>query len=145
MNIQDEFAKSSYEKAQNAIKNGYFNEQIIPIEIKDKKGNITLFGEDEEPKRVMFDKAKTLKPSFTAEGTITAFNASKINDGAGAVVIMSKDKANELGARPLAKIIAQATHSQAPDWFTTAPGYVIDKVCKKAKLKKEEYRSIRSK
>ncbi len=135
---QDELAKHSYEKALNAIKNGYFKEQIIPVEVKDKKGNINLLSEDEEPKKVNYEKSVTLRPAFTKDGTITAFNASKINDGAAAVVLMSKEKANELGAKPMARIIAQATHSQAPDWFTTAPAHVIVKVCKKARIKKED-------
>ena len=135
---QDEYAKKSYELAIDAQKNGYFKEQIVPLEIKDRKGNVTVVDEDEDPKKVNFEKAKTLKPVFDKEGTVTAFNASNINDGAGAVVIMSREKADELGIKPLAKIIAQATHSQAPEWFTTAPGYVVDKVCKKAGLTKND-------
>jgi acetyl-CoA C-acetyltransferase len=79
-----------------------------------------------------------LKPAFEKEGTITAFNASKINDGAGAVVMMSKQKADEFGLKPLVRVVAQATHSQDPDWFTTAPAYAIDKVCKKAGLTKDQ-------
>lgn len=135
---QDDYAKKSYELAIDAQKNGYFKEQIVPLEIKDRKGNVTVVDEDEDPKKVNFEKAKTLKPVFDKEGTVTAFNASNINDGAGAVVIMSREKADELGIKPLAKIIAQATHSQAPEWFTTAPGYVVDKVCKKAGLTKND-------
>ncbi|OXV05106.1 hypothetical protein Egran_07126 [Elaphomyces granulatus] len=136
--MQDEYAKKSYELAIDAQKNGHFKEQIIPLEIKDKKGNISVVDEDEDPKKVNFEKAKTLKPVFDKEGSVTAFNASNINDGAGAVVIMSREKADELGIKPMAKILSQATHSQAPEWFTTAPGYVVDKVCKKAGLKKED-------
>lgn len=135
---QDEFAKSSYEKSLDAIKNGYFKEQIVPIEMKDRKGNVTLFDTDEEPGKVNFEKAKTLKPVFEKVGTITAFNASSINDGAAAVVMMSKEKADSLGIKPMARVVAQATHSQSPDWFTTAPAYAIEKVCKKAGLKKED-------
>jgi len=134
--MQDEFARQSYDKAQNAIKNGFFTEQIVPIEKKDKNG-ITHINEDEEPKKGNFEKAKGLKPAFDKEGTITAYNASKINDGAAAVVIMSGEKVKELGLKPLAKIIAQATFSNDPDWFTTAPSYVIDKVCKNAQISKE--------
>jgi acetyl-CoA C-acetyltransferase len=136
--MQDEYAKSSYEKALEAIKNGYFKAAIVPVGIKDKKGNLTLFDTDEDPGKVNFEKAFSLKPVFEKDGTITAFNASNINDGAGAVVIMSKQKANEVGVKPMARIIAQATHSHAPEWFTTAPGYVIDKVCKKAGLTKND-------
>lgn len=135
---QDEFAKSSYEKSLDAIKNGYFKDAIVPVEMKDRKGNVTLFDTDEDPGKVNFDKAFSLKPVFDKEGTITAFNASNINDGAGAVVIMSKEKADATGAKPMAKILAQATHSHAPEWFTTAPGYVIDKVCQKAGLTKDD-------
>ncbi len=135
---QDEFSKASYEKALDAQKNGYFKDQIIPVEIKDRKGNVTIVDEDEDPKKVKFDKASTLKPSFEKEGTITAFNASSINDGAAAVVMMSKSKAESLGAKPMAKVIAQYTHSQSPDYFTTAPGYIIDKICKKAGIPKEQ-------
>lgn len=135
---QDNYAKGSYEKSIEAIKNGYFKDAIVPIEMKDRKGNVTLFDTDEDPGKVNFDKAFSLKPVFDKAGTITAFNASNINDGAGAVVIMSKEKADSLGAKPMAKILAQATHAHAPEWFTTAPGYVIDKVCKKAGLTKED-------
>ncbi len=136
--MQDEFAKGSYEKALDAIKNGYFKDAIVPVEMKDRKGNVTLFDTDEDPGKVNFEKAFSLKPVFTKEGTITAFNASNINDGAGAVVLMSAEKAASQGVKPMVKILAQATHSHAPEWFTTAPGYVIDKVCKKAGLTKND-------
>ena len=135
---QDEFSKGSYEKALDAIKNGYFKDAIVPVELKDRKGNVTLFDTDEDPGKVNFDKAFSLKPVFTKEGTITAFNASNINDGAGAVVLMSKEQAEKSGAKPMARIVVQTTFSHAPDWFTTAPGYVIDKVCKKAGLSKDD-------
>jgi acetyl-CoA C-acetyltransferase len=135
---QDEFAKGSYEKALEAIKNGYLKDQIVPVEIKDRKGNVTIADTDEEPGKGNIEKGMKLKPAFEKEGTITAFNASKINDGAGAVVMMSKQKADELGLKPMVRILAQATHSQDPEWFTTAPAYVIDKVCKKAGLTKEQ-------
>ncbi|NOS84850.1 MAG: acetyl-CoA C-acetyltransferase [Ignavibacteria bacterium] len=136
--MQDEFAKGSYEKAIDAIEKGYFKDAIVPVEMKDRKGNVTLFDTDEDPGKVNFEKAFSLKPVFTKEGTITAFNASNINDGAGAVVLMSKEQAAKGGAKPMARIIAQTTHSHAPEWFTTAPGYVIDKVCKKAGLTKDD-------
>lgn len=135
---QDEYAKSSYEKSLEAIKNGYFKDAVIPIEMKDRKGNVTMFDTDEDPGKVNFEKAFSLKPVFDKAGTITAFNASNINDGAGAVVVMSADKAKAAGAKPMVRILAQATHSHAPEWFTTAPGYVIDKVCKKAGLTKND-------
>jgi acetyl-CoA C-acetyltransferase len=136
--MQDEYAKGSYEKAMDAIKNGYLKEQIVPVEIKDRKGSITLVEVDEEPGKGNIEKGMKLKPAFEKDGTVTAFNASKINDGAGAVVLMSKQKAEETGAKPMAKIIAQVTHSQDPEWFTTAPAYVIDKICKKAGMTKDD-------
>jgi len=135
---QDEYAKGSYEKAMNAINNGYFKDQIIPVEIKDRKGNVVYVDTDEEPGKGNIEKGMKLKPAFEKDGTITAFNASKINDGAGAVVLMSIEKAGELGLKPMARVLAQATHSQDPEWFTTAPAFVIDKVCKKAGLTKEQ-------
>ncbi len=136
--MQDEFAKASYEKALDAIKNGYLKDQIVTVELKDKKGNVTLIAEDEEPKRVNIEKGMKLKPAFEKDGTITAFNASKINDGAAAVVLASKAKADELGLKPMAKIIAQANFSQKPEWFTTAPAYAIEKICKKSGISKDE-------
>ncbi|MBZ0202381.1 MAG: acetyl-CoA C-acetyltransferase [Ignavibacteria bacterium] len=136
--MQDAFAKGSYEKALDAIKSGHFKDGIVAVELKDRKGNITLFDTDEEPGKVNFEKAMTLKPVFDKAGTITAFNASSINDGAGAVVLMSSEKAASVGAKPMARVVAQATHSHAPEWFTTAPGYVIDKICKKAGLTKDD-------
>jgi acetyl-CoA C-acetyltransferase len=136
--MQDEFAKASYEKALDAITNGYLKDQIVPVELKDKRGNVTLIEEDEEPKRVNIEKGMKLKPAFEKDGTITAFNASKINDGAAAVVLASKAKADELGLKPIAKIIAQINYSQKPEWFTTAPAYAIEKICKKAGISKEE-------
>lgn len=135
---QDEFAKGSYEKALDAIKNGYLKEQIVPIELKDRKGNVTVVDEDEEPKKLNIEKGLKLKPAFEKNGTITAFNASKINDGAGAVVLASKSKADELGLKPMAKIIAQATFAQSPNWFTTAPAYAIEKILKKSGISKDE-------
>ncbi len=135
---QDQFAKESYEKALDAIKNGYLKDQIVPIEIKDRKGNVTTIEEDEEPKKLNIEKGLKLKPAFDKEGTITAFNASKINDGAAAVVIASKAKADELGLKPMAKVVAQAVFSQKPEWFTTAPAYAIDIICRKAGIPKEK-------
>jgi acetyl-CoA C-acetyltransferase len=136
--MQDEYAKDSYEKALEAIKNGYLKDQIVPVEIKDRKGNVTSVDTDEEPGKGNIEKGLKLKPAFEKEGTVTAFNASKINDGAGAIVMMSKQKSEELGLKPMVKVIAHATYSQDPDWFTTAPAYAIEKVCKKAGLKTEQ-------
>jgi acetyl-CoA C-acetyltransferase len=135
---QDEFAKGSYEKALDAIKNGHLKEQIVPVEIKDRKGNVTVIDEDEEPKKLNIEKGLKLKPAFEKDGTITAFNASKINDGAAAVVMASKAKTDELGLKPMARIIEQATHAQSPNWFTTAPAYAIEKILKKSGISKDD-------
>ncbi|HEX2788219.1 MAG TPA: acetyl-CoA C-acetyltransferase [Ignavibacteria bacterium] len=130
---QDEFAIESYNRALKAQKEGLFKEEIVPVEITDRKGT-TVVAEDDELKRVDFEKGKGLKPAFDKQGTVTAFNSSKINDGAAALVIMSADKAKELGLKPLAKIVAQDSFAQKPELFTTAPAYAIQKVLKKAGL-----------
>lgn len=130
---QDEFAIDSYNKALSAQKEGLFKEEIVPVEITDRKGT-KVIDEDDELKRVDFEKGKGLKPAFDKQGTVTAFNSSKINDGAAALVIMSADKAKELGLKPLAKIVAQDSFAQKPELFTTAPAYAIQKVLKKAGL-----------
>jgi acetyl-CoA C-acetyltransferase len=122
---QDAFAIESYKRAQKAQTDGKFKAEITPVELKDKKGDITLFADDEEPKAVKFDKIPTLKPVFKKEGTVTAANASTLNDGAAALVLMSKEKADELGIKPLARIISYADAQQAPEWFTTAPSKAI--------------------
>jgi acetyl-CoA C-acetyltransferase len=122
---QDSFAIGSYHRAQAAQKEGRFINEISVVEIKDKKGNITHFDTDEEPNAVNFDKIPGLKPVFKKDGTVTAANASTLNDGAAALVLMSKQKADELGIKPLAKIIAYADAQQAPEWFTTAPSKAI--------------------
>lgn len=131
---QDKFAISSYQRAQSAQKDGKFNEEIVAVEIKDRKGEITLFNADEEPNAVKFDKIPGLKPVFKKEGTVTAANASTLNDGAAALVLMSADKAQELGIKPLAKILAYADAQQAPEWFTTAPSKAIPLALSKANL-----------
>jgi len=122
---QDTFAIESYKRAQQAQKDGKFKKEITPVELKDKKGDITLFADDEEPAAVKFDKIPSLKPVFKKDGTVTAANASTLNDGAAALVLMSKEKAEELGIKPLAKIMAYADAQQAPEWFTTAPSKAI--------------------
>ena len=101
---KDAFAEQSYKRTLNSMEQGHFKDEIVPVEVKSKKETITVT-EDDDPKRVNFDKAKTLRPSFDKEGTVTAFNASSINDGASAIVVMSADKAKELGLTPLAKIV----------------------------------------
>ncbi|SDS81794.1 acetyl-CoA C-acetyltransferase [Mucilaginibacter mallensis] len=122
---QDAFAIESYHRSQKTQSVGKFKDEITPVELKDKKGDITLFTDDEEPQAVKFDKIPSLKPVFKKNGTVTAANASTLNDGAAAVILMSKDKADELGIKPLAKVIAYADAQQAPEWFTTAPSKAI--------------------
>lgn len=131
---QDEFAILSYQRAQESTKTGRFKEEIVPVGIAGKKGEITFVEEDEEPFKTNFDKIPQLKPAFSKEGTATAANSSKINDGAAALVLMSADKAKELNAKPIARIIAQASAAKNPERFTTAPADVIPKVLKKAHL-----------
>jgi acetyl-CoA C-acetyltransferase len=134
---QDAFAIESYKRSSCAWAEGKFKEEVIPIEIVSKKGTI-LFSEDEEYKNVHFEKIPGLKPVFQKDGTVTAANASTLNDGAAALVLMSKEKADELGLKPIAKIIGFADAEQAPEWFTTTPSIAIPKAILKAGLKKED-------
>ncbi|MCS6808675.1 MAG: acetyl-CoA C-acetyltransferase [Bacteroidota bacterium] len=134
---QDEFAVTSYKRAQEAQQRGWFTEEIAAVEVPDKKGTI-LFTTDEGPSRAQFDKIPTLKPAFSKDGTVTAANASSINDGAAALVLTSITKARDLGIAPLARIIAQASYAQAPQWFTTAPVGAIRSVLAKAGLRPED-------
>ena len=131
---QDEFAVSSYEKALKAQKEGLFDEEIVGVEIQQKKGESVLFDSDEEPGRVIFEKIPKLKSAFEEGGTVTAANASKINDGASAMMVLSAEKAEELGVEPMAKIVAYSTAAKAPEWFTTAPVQAIETVLEKAGL-----------
>jgi len=131
---QDEYAILSYKRAQAAQKTGRFNKEIVPVEITDRKGNIIQVKEDEEISNVFFEKIPTLKPVFKKDGTVTAANASTLNDGAAALVLMSSAKATELGIKPLARIISYADAQLAPEWFTTAPSKAIPKALKKANL-----------
>jgi acetyl-CoA C-acetyltransferase len=128
---QDDFAVSSYRRALESIEKGFFKEEIVPVEIKSRKGT-EIISEDEEPKKVNIEKGLTLRPAFEDNGTVTAFNASKINDGGAALVLVSENKLKELGLAPLAKVTYQVSHAQQPEWFTTAPAYAIQNVCKKA-------------
>jgi acetyl-CoA C-acetyltransferase len=129
---QDAYAVESYTRSQEASNSGRFKSEIVSLEIKDKKGNISVVDQDEEPFAVKFDKIPGLKPVFAKEGTVTAANASALNDGAAALVLMSHDKAKELGLKPLAKILAYADAQQAPEWFTTAPAKAIPLALKRA-------------
>ncbi|MBX2970779.1 MAG: acetyl-CoA C-acyltransferase [Cyclobacteriaceae bacterium] len=129
---QDNYAINSYKRSAAAWAAGKFNDEVVPVEIVDRKGNKTLFNEDEEYKNVNFDKIPGLRPVFTKEGTVTAANASTINDGASALVLMSKQKAEALGLKPLAKIRGFADAAQDPMWFTTTPSLAIPKAMKMA-------------
>lgn len=129
---QDEFAIESYKRSAKAWETGKFNDEIVPVEIPQRKGDPILFSEDEEYKNVMFDKIPNLRPVFDPQGTVTAANASTINDGASALVLMSKEKMDQLGIKPLAKIVSFADAAQAPEWFTTAPSKALPKAASKA-------------
>ena len=130
---QDAFAIESYKKSAAAWSAGKFKDEVVEISVKTKKGDV-LFSEDEEYKNVNFEKIPTLKPVFIKEGTVTAANASTMNDGAAALVLMSKEKAEELGLKPLAKIKGFADAEQAPEWFTTSPSLAMPKAAQKAGL-----------
>jgi len=131
---QDAFAVESYKRSAAAWSAGKFKDEIVPVTIASKKGDVVI-SEDEEYKNVKFDKIPTLKPAFQKDGTVTAANASKINDGASAMVLMSKEKAEAMGIKPLAKIIGYADAEQAPEWFTTTPSIAIPLAVAKAGLK----------
>ncbi|KRT13535.1 acetyl-CoA acetyltransferase [Pedobacter ginsenosidimutans] len=131
---QDDFAIESYKRAQAAQTSGKFASEIVAVEVKDRKGEITLVDTDDEPTAVKFDKIPSLKPVFKKDGTVTAANASTLNDGAAALVLMSADKAKELGLTPLAKILGYADAQQAPEWFTTAPSKAIPLALHKANI-----------
>lgn len=128
---QDAYALESYRRATEAYQNGWFSSEISPVTVASRKGDVVI-GEDEEYKKLDPSKATTVKPAFLKDGTVTAVNASKINDGAAAVVLMSKEKAEALGVKPLAKILAYADAEQSPDWFTTTPAIAIPKAVAKA-------------
>ena len=131
---QDAFAIESYKRSQAAWEKGWFNEEIVPVEIPNKKGDPIIFSKDEEPYNVKFDKIAGLKPAFVKDGTVTAANASTMNDGAAAVVLMSKEKADALGIKPLAIVRSYADAEQAPEWFTTTPSLAVPKAVAKAGL-----------
>jgi acetyl-CoA C-acetyltransferase len=131
---QDAFAIESYQRSQAAWAAGKFADEIVPVEIPQRKGEPIVFAKDEEPYNVKFDKIPTLNPAFSKEGTVTAANASTMNDGAAALLLMSKEKAQELGVKPIAKIISYADAEQAPEWFTTTPSLAVPKAVAKAGL-----------
>jgi acetyl-CoA C-acetyltransferase len=135
---QDAFAIESYKRSQAAVSGGKFDNEIVPVAIPQKKGDPILFAKDEEPFNVKFEKIPELKSAFQKDGSVTAANASTMNDGAAALVLMSKEKADELGLKPVAKIIGYADAEQAPEWFTTTPAVAVPKAVAKAGLKMED-------
>lgn len=135
---QDEYSIESYRRAIEAQKNKIFDSEIEPVELKKSKGETILIKEDEEPKKVKFNKITSLNPVFEIDGTITAANASKINDGASILLMSSKRKIGSFGLKPQVKLIAQSSASHEPEWFTTAPTKAIEKVLKKSGLKSQD-------
>ncbi|NCT95291.1 MAG: acetyl-CoA C-acyltransferase [Chitinophagaceae bacterium] len=131
---QDAFAVESYKRSQAAWNNGSFDAEIVPVPIPQRKGDPIMFAKDEDAFNVKFDKIPELKPAFSKEGTVTAANASTMNDGAAAVVLMSKEKADAMGIKPLAIIRSYADAEQAPEWFTTTPSMAVPKAVAKAGL-----------
>lgn len=131
---QDAFAIESYKRSAAAWAAGKFNDEIVPLELTNRKGEKVMFAEDEEYKNVNFDKIPALKPVFVKEGTVTAANASTMNDGAATLVLMSKEKMEALGLTPIAKIRGYADAEQAPEWFTTTPSLALPKAAAKAGL-----------
>jgi acetyl-CoA C-acetyltransferase len=135
---QDAFAIESYKRSQAAVETGKFENEIIPVEIPQRNGAPVIFAKDEEPFNVKFDKITSLKGAFQKEGTVTAANASTMNDGAAALVLMSKEKADALGLKPIGKIVSYADAEQAPEWFTTTPALAVPRAVAKAGLQMED-------
>jgi len=135
---QDNFAIESYNRSSKAWENGNFKDEIVPVEIPQRKGYPIVFSEDEEYKNINKEKIPTLRPVFSKDGTVTAANASTLNDGAAALILMSADKAIELNLKPLAKIRGYADAAQEPKWFTTAPAKALPKAYDKAGIKQED-------
>lgn len=131
---QDAFAIESYSRAAKAWADGKFADEIVSVEVPQRRGDAIIVSEDEEYKNVMMDKIPTLRPVFDKDGTVTAANASTLNDGASALILMSKEKAEALGVKPIAKILANADAAHEPEWFTTAPTPAVNNALKKAGL-----------
>ena len=129
---QDVFATESYRRAIKAQDEGWFKKEIVPVEVPGRRGAVTIFEEDESPRSVRFEKIPQLRPAFNKDGAVTAANASSINDGAAAMLMMSREKADELGLKPLARVVAHASHAEAPEWFTIAPVGACNKALEKA-------------
>ncbi|HBF18567.1 MAG TPA: acetyl-CoA C-acetyltransferase [Cryomorphaceae bacterium] len=135
---QDEFAINSYKRSADAWANGRFKDEVIPVEIPQRKGDPILVTEDEDYKKVNFEKIPQLRPVFDKEGSVTAANASNLNDGAAAMVLMSAEKAQALGLKPLARVVSYADAAQASEWFTTSPAKAVPLAIEKAGLKNED-------
>lgn len=135
---QDEFAIQSYKRSQASIEAGLFANEIVPVIVPQKKGDPIVISKDEEPYNVKFDKIPGLRPAFTKDGSATAANSSTMNDGASALVLMSKEKAESLGIKPIAILRGYADAAQAPEWFTTSPSIAVPKAVAKAGLKMED-------
>lgn len=131
---QDNFAIESYNRSAAAWEAGKFNDEIVPVEVPQRRGDAIIVSEDEEYKNVKLDKIPALRPVFDKEGTVTAANASTLNDGASALILMSKEKMEELGVKPLAKLIGYGDAAHAPEWFTTAPSKAVPVALEKANL-----------
>jgi len=135
---QDNFAIESYKRSALAWQENKFSDEIVNVEVPQRRGDNLIISEDEEYKKVILEKIPNLRPVFSKEGTITAANASTINDGASALILMSLEKANELNLKPLAKIISYADSAHEPEWFTTAPSSAVEKALEKGKLQKSD-------
>ncbi|MDX1471094.1 MAG: acetyl-CoA C-acyltransferase [Flavobacteriaceae bacterium] len=135
---QDRYAIQSYKRSARAWDEGKFQDEVVPVEVPQRRGEPKIVERDEEYTNVFMDKIPSLRPAFTKEGTVTAANASTINDGAAAVVLMSEEKANELGISPLATILGYADAAQEPKWFTTAPSKALPKALDRAQVKQED-------
>ena len=135
---QDEFAIMSYKRSAEATQQGWFKNEIVPVSVPQRKGEPLVVDEDEEYKRVKFEKIPALRPVFSKGGTVTAANASTINDGAAALILISKEKAEELGLKPVARLVSYADAAHEPRWFTTAPPTAAERALQRANLKVED-------
>jgi len=135
---QDSYSIESYKRSAKAWEDGKFSNEVVPVEVPQRRGDAIIVSEDEEFKNVKFEKIPSLRPVFKKDGTVTAANASTINDGAAAVILMSREKAEELGIKPLAIIKSYADAAHEPEWFTTAPTDAMNKAISKAGIKQEE-------
>ncbi len=135
---QDDYAKESYTRAKHAQENGGFQNEIVAVDVPQRKGDPISVVQDDEPGRANFEKMPNLRPAFEKDGTVTAANASKINDGAASVLMMSEDKAKELGLTPMVRIVAQSSAAHEPEWFTTAPVKAVQNVLDKSGMKASE-------